>query len=212
MATEADRLKREIDATRQELARDVGRLADHAARPIARRRMARVRDGLTSLKDKVIGVSEEAVSTVSDAAGDVGSTVGATVSKAPQKLADATKGSPVAVGLIAFGSGLLAAALVPESDAERRVARQVSENLGPITEPLQQAGRAFAADVRTSVETAAGEVRTAAVDAASSVGAVAAAGASEVRMTAVDAAAHTVHDAADRGRSIIDQSRRSLES
>jgi len=133
MATEAERLKREIDATRQELARDVRRLADHASPAgIARERMARVRAGLTSLKDRVIGASEEAVSTVSDAAGDVGTAV----QHAPQKLANVAKGSPVAVGLIAFGSGLLAAALVPESEAERRVVRQVSDNLGPIAEPM----------------------------------------------------------------------------
>jgi Protein of unknown function (DUF3618) len=224
MATEADRIRKEIEATRAELARDVDRLAEHASPTgMARRRLARLRDGVKSVKDKVIGVSEDAASTASTAASTMASTVASTVAgaaadagagiqQAPKKLVRVTQGSPVAVGVIAFGSGLLAAALIKESEAERRVARQVTDALGPALEPLQQAGRAFADDVRATVESAADEVRATAIDAATGVGAAAAAGATDVRTSASEAAAHTLHDATDRSRAIIEQTRRPLDS
>ena len=210
MASEADRLKRGIDATRQELVRDVGRLTEQAQHPaqLARRELGRVRAGLRSVKERVMGASEQAASTVAEAASDLPATVRA----APRKIADATSGSPVAVGIIAFGAGLLAAALIPESDAEREAVKRLSDNIGPMTEPLQQAGRALADDVRTSVEAAADELKSSAADAAANVGTAAAAGAAEVRTAATEAAAHTLHEGAMHGQSVIEQSRRSLES
>ena len=141
MAKEADRLAREIEATRKDLVRDVDRLTEHASPTrLVGRRLERMRDGMRSLKDRVIGVSEDAASTVAGTASDVGGAV----HEAPKKLAKVAQGSPVGVGLIAFGGGMLAAALIPESPAERRAVRQLSENLGPVLEPLQEAGRALA--------------------------------------------------------------------
>ncbi len=178
MATEADRVRHEIETTRHELARDVDRLAERVSpgRNL-RRRMEGIKGGMRSVKDRIIGVSESAAATVGDAASDVGATVkdaasdvGATVKDAasdvggtvkdvaagvaqtPKQLARATQGNPVAVGLIAFGGGLLAATLVPETEAERRAAKQLAENMAPLVEPLQEAGRAFVADVRDSVD------------------------------------------------------------
>jgi hypothetical protein len=217
MATEADRIRREIEATRADLARDVDRLAEHASPTrLAHRRLERLRDGVKdgvkSVRDRVIGVSEDAASTVASTVAGAAADAGAGLQQAPKKLARVTQGSPVAVGVIAFGGGLLAAALIKESEAERRAARLAAEALGPALEPLQQAGRAFADDVRASVESAAGEVRAAAIDAASGVGAAAASGATDVRASAAEAAAHTLHDATDRSRALIDQTRRHPDS
>jgi hypothetical protein len=209
MATETDRIKAEIEATRKDLARDVDRLTEQASPGrLAGRPLERLRSGVTSLTERVMGASSEAASTVAGAVGDAASDAGAAVAKGPKKLAGIAKGSPVAVGVIAFGGGLLAAALLRESDAERRAVRQLAETLGPAVEPLQQAGLALAGDVRATVESAAGEVRTAAVVAAAGIGAAAAAGATDVRDTAVGAASHTLQDASDRSRALIEQTRR----
>src|SRR5258706_5123631 len=163
MATETDRVRREIEQTRAELSHDVDRLAEHAN---PGRMVGRVKEGMRSLKERVMGVSESAsstvggaASTVADAASDVGSSVGAAVKDERANLASATRGSPLAVGLIAFGGGMLAAALVPETDVEKRTVQELSEHVGPVVEPLREAGRAFAADVRESVESAAAGVR-----------------------------------------------------
>jgi len=190
-------VRREIEATREELARDVSRLADRAnpAR-LTRGPAERVRDGVRYLlgasgeaastaASTVAGAASTAASTVAGAAAEVGSGAQAV----PGKVASAAKGSPVAVGLIAFGGGLLAAALIPESAVERRAAQEGSERLDPLVEPVREAGRVFADDVRSSVGTAAGELRS----------------------TAADAAAHTLHGAADQGRVVADQARRSFD-
>lgn len=208
MATEADRLKQDIDATRKDLARDVDRLVEHSKPShLVQRELGRARDSLRSVKDRVLGASEQAASAVSDVASDAA----AGIQKAPKSVARAAEGSPVAVGLIAFGAGLLTAALIPESEAERRAAKQLSETLGPVTEPLQEAGRAVLSDVKATVGTAADQVRASASDAAAHVGTAAATAATDVRHAATDAAAHTAREAADQAHAMVHQTRRSLE-
>lgn len=208
MASETDRLRAEIQETRKDLARDVDRLSEQASPArLVDRPLERLRSGVTSMTERMMGASSDAAATVADKVGDAASDAGAAVARGPRKLADIAKGSPVAVGVIAFGGGLLAAALIRESDAERKAARQLAENLAPVVEPLQRAGLALAGDLRSSVESAAGEVRTAAAEAASGIGAAAAAGASEVRTTAVEAAGHTLQDAHERSRTLMEPTR-----
>jgi hypothetical protein len=239
MATEIERVRQEIATSRADLARDVDRLA-HETTP--GRLAGRITRGLRSLKNRTIGTSERAATTVTAAASDavdrlhsasesavdrlhhagesaagVLHDAGESLQRAPKKVAQATQGSPIGVGLIAFGAGMLAAALVPETEAERRAAQQVAEYAGPVVAPLEPAGRALASDVRDTVSAAGEQVRTAAVEAAThvqaaaregahEVGASAAAGASGLRSAAGDA----VHDASDRAQTIAEQVRRDI--
>ena len=239
MATEIERVRQEIATSRADLARDVDRLAHETA---PGRLTGRITRGLRSLKNRTIGTSERAAATVSATASDavdrlhsagesavdrlhqagesaagVLHDAGESLQKAPKKVAEATQGSPIGVGLIAFGAGMLAAALVPETEAERRAAQQVAEYAGPALAPLEPAGRALASDVRDTVAAAGEEVRAAAVEAAThvqaaaregahEVGASAAAGASELRSAAGDAA----HAASDRAQTIAEQVRRDM--
>jgi hypothetical protein len=237
MATEIERMRREIESTRADIARDVDRLTHETA---PGRLAGRITRGLRSLKNRTIGTSERAAATVSAAASDAADRLhsagesavdrlhqagesasgllhdaGESLQQAPKKVAQATQGSPIGVGLIAFGAGVLAAALVPETEAERRAAQQVAEHAGPMVAPLEPAGRALASDVRDTVAAAGEQVRAAAVEAAThvqaaaregvhEVGASAATGASELRSAAGDAA----HEAADRAQTIAEQVRR----
>jgi hypothetical protein len=206
MATEAERIRQEIASTRAELARDVERLGHRTS---TGRPAGRVVSLLRRIKDRTMGTSERAASTVADAASDVTDRlheaggevadrlhrasqsavdtlhdVGHSVQDAARKVTRPDQGSPVGVGLIALGGGMLAAALIPETDAERRAAHQLSQRAAPIVEPLLEAGRALAGDVRDTVGAAGEHVRTAAVEAASHVQSAAADGAEEVRMAA----------------------------
>jgi hypothetical protein len=160
-----------------------------------------------SVADRLHSAGESAAGVLHDA--------GTSLQQAPRKVAQATQGSPIGVGLIAFGTGMLAAALVPETEAERRAAQQVAEHVGPVVAPLQEAGRALASDIGDTVAAAGGEVRTAAADAAThvqavarqgahEVGASAAAGAADVRTAAADA----LHETSDRAHTIAEQVRR----
>jgi hypothetical protein len=176
MATESDRIRADIEATRYDLASDVDRLADRTnPKRIARRRWNGMKDSVRSVKDKVMGVSESAYSSVSDAASDVGDTV----REAPQRLARTAQGNPLAVGVIAFGGGMLAAALIPETEAERRLGHEIVDRSEQVMEPLREAGREIGSDLGQSVREAT----------------------EQVKATAKEAASHTVDQAKEAGRS-----------
>jgi hypothetical protein len=226
MATEAERIRQEIASTRAELAQDVERLAQQTSpRPLATRVMSRLR----RVRESALGPAEQAASTVADQlhrAGDSAAgmvhDVGETLQQTPRKVARATEGSPVGVGLIAFGGGMLAAALIPETEAERRAAHQVAERVGPIVAPLREAGQAVADDIREAVGEAGEQLRTAATQAAGHVQSVAAEGVAEVRSAAsrgvsetasatrdaASGASDVLHEASDRARATIEQARR----
>jgi len=130
-----------------------------------------------TLKEKVMGTpkhaAQDATASVRDTAGNVtdtvretAGTVTDTVKDAPQKVAGATQGNPLAAGVIAFGVGLLAASIIPATEAEKRAGQQVKDNAGDLVEPLKEPARQMADDVKGSVQNAAQEVKGTAVDAA----------------------------------------------
>src|SRR5690606_40711927 len=111
----------DIERTRTELSRDVDALGEKV-KPgnVARRQVDRVRSGVTSVKDRVMGsahdtvdsardtshgVAErgrEAASSVADSARSTASSVADTVSSAPRAMREQTQGNPLAVGLVAL--------------------------------------------------------------------------------------------------------------
>jgi hypothetical protein len=171
MATEAERIRSEIDVTRENLAYDIDRLADRTSPSrIVNRRWESMKSKVGSMKDTVMGVSEDAMTGVSDrmsGVSDRASDLADNVREAPDTVARRTRGNPVAAGLIAFGAGLLAASLLPETDAERRIAGTVSDRAGDMLEPIKETGRQLAADVGETVKDASREVGETAKEAAS---------------------------------------------
>ncbi|MFD5200506.1 DUF3618 domain-containing protein [Streptomyces sp. NPDC058375] len=164
MGTEPDELKAEVDDTRARLARNVDRLADKATPgKIARRKADAAQHRLTGLKERVMGTADrtpgaqsgqkahdlaeragEAQDTVRHAAGQVGQSV----REAPGQMTRQTQGSPLAAGVIAFGAGMLAAALLPPSDAEERVGSQLREHSDELLGPAKQAAQDAAQDLK----------------------------------------------------------------
>jgi hypothetical protein len=177
-------VSQEIAATRAELARDVDRLARRAS---PRRLLARFTGGLRTAKDRTVRTSEDAASTLADASAGFADRlhgVGDAVRQAPTTVARATGDSPIGVGLMAFGGGVLAAALIPESQAERRAAHELSRQARPTMVPVQQAGQALAADVRQTIEAAGEQIKAAADDAAGHIRSAAEQGGAAVRAAA----------------------------
>ncbi len=192
MATQSDRIRDEILQTRRELAEDVDRLADRAnPKRVVSRGWEGVKDGARSVKDKVMGVSESAASSLADAAsslgdrasnlGDTASDVGDSLRRAPKQLVRTAQGNPLAVGVIAFGGGMLAAALIPVTEAERRVGEQIAEHRDDLVEPLREAGREMRAELGDAVRAATAEVKS----------------------TAQDAVTHTMHQLDESGRATV---------
>jgi len=172
MATESDRIRTEIELTRAELASDLSTLTDRTnPKKIATRRWDSVKGGARSLRHRVMGAASDATGTMSDKATAVRSDVADTVRQAPEMITRQTQGSPMAAGLIAFGAGLLTAALIPATDTEQRLGGQLADGAQDVIEPVKRAASDIAQDVKETATSAASEVGATAKEAANRTGA-----------------------------------------
>jgi gas vesicle protein len=196
VASEPERLEREIADTREQLGRDVDALAEKVSpRAAARRGLDRVKAAATSMRENVMGSTSDVASSGDrkvaawgDALGDTASSAKESVAEsahiAKESVADAgqtakqtmrrgTTGNPLAAGVIAFSIGWLASSLIPMSRTEQQlgqaVRKTVKEQGGPVGEQVGSAASAVAENLREPVKDAADQVRESAVDAASTV-------------------------------------------
>jgi uncharacterized phage infection (PIP) family protein YhgE len=192
MGTRSEELRQEIAQTRAELGQDVDRLADRTSpRRIIRRRAYRVRDAARRFTNRVMGTpdtvygatydtrqsvrsgAESVRHGVSQAAESVREGAGQAadmVRSAPEQAMRQTQGNPLAAGLIAFGAGLLAAALIPTTEAEKRAAAQAGEYVEPVADSLKEAAQTLGQEAKQTAQEAAGHVRESASQAARTTG------------------------------------------
>lgn len=94
------------------------------------------------------------------------------VGDAPRRARERTEGNPLAAGMIAFGLGALVGSALPETDAERRVAREATEHVDvegtrermsdraqDVKETVQERGREAADDLKGTAKGAAQDVK-----------------------------------------------------
>ena len=156
-----DEIRADIERTHAELGQDVDALADKVSpTKIAERQGRKVRNAFTSLKDRVMGVASDATN-----GHDALSNVGSAVADAPHQLASSTRGNPMAVGLIAFGVGLLAASLIPASKAEQRVAEKAKDAAEPFVDEVKDAVQESAENLREPAKDAVDSVKDRAAEA-----------------------------------------------
>jgi hypothetical protein len=174
-----EEIQAQIERTRADLSTDVDRLTDKVTPShVASRQVERIKSRGSSLRDRVMGSADD--NTGIRGAGDsVGSAVGSTkdsvtsavgsareaVGSAPQAARAQARGNPLAAGLVAFGVGMVIAALMPASDAEQQVAAQAEAKAKELAEPVKQAGQQMAQDMKPSVQSAVEEVKSTAQDA-----------------------------------------------
>jgi gas vesicle protein len=161
-----DEIRDDIERTRAELGQDVDALADKVTpSKIAERQTRKMRRTLTSVKDRVMGVASD----VGDSAHDAMEHAGEAVADAPQKVASTTRGNPIAVGLIAFGVGWLAASLIPASRAEQRAAEQAKDAAAPLLDEAKDVAAEAADHLREPAKEAVGAVKDRAAEAVETV-------------------------------------------
>ena len=156
MAAEPDRIRADIAATRAELTRDVDALADRTSPArVARRRWGSVKERAINVRERVMGVPSRATERVRETAeglgeraGDAAHEVADTVRRVPETIGQRTQGNPIAVGIIAFGAGLLVASLLPETEVERRAGERVREHAGDLAEQVKAPLAEAAAELR----------------------------------------------------------------
>lgn len=180
MSDSPDEIRADIERTRDDLGMDVDALADKVSpSKIVDRQMGKVRGAFRAVRERVMGAADDAGSSLSEAGSHVGEMKDRAVAKA--------EGNPLAVGLIAFGAGLVLASLIPASSKEKEIASTVKDETQPLIdeatdvakdigehlkEPLQQSVESVKASAQDSVaavkdeaQTAAGEVKDQARDA-----------------------------------------------
>ena len=156
MSQSAEEIRAEIESTRRELGQDVDALADKVTpSKIVDRQKNKLFGAVSSVKDRVMGAADDAASSVKDA----GHSAGSGVKDVGHTIADKAQGSPLAVGLVAFGVGLLVAALIPPSDKERELAAAVEEKAQPLVEGVKDAAREVGENLREPAKEAVESVK-----------------------------------------------------
>lgn len=161
-----DEIREDIERTRAELGQDVDALADKVnPGKAAARQGHKVKRALASVKDRLMGTASD----VGDSAHSALSNAGDAVSDAPHRIASSTRGNPIAVGLIAFGAGLLAAALIPASQQEQRLADKAKDAAEPLIDEVKDVAAASADHLREPAREAVDSVKERAAEAVDTV-------------------------------------------
>ncbi|GAA3861453.1 DUF3618 domain-containing protein [Leifsonia kafniensis] len=188
--SDPDQIRADIERTRSELGSDVDALADKVTpSKIAHRQTEKVKNALGSVTERVMGTAADAREAGSDVVG--------ALADAPHKAVEKAKGNPLAVGLIAFGVGWLAASLIPASTKEKEIAESLTDAAQPLLQEVQHAAMDMADDLREPAEEAVAAVKETTTDAAEAVKSEATSAVSDLKDETVDAA-QSVQDGGTR--------------
>jgi ElaB/YqjD/DUF883 family membrane-anchored ribosome-binding protein len=161
MGQSAEELRREIEYTREDLGETLDAIGDRVSPGrIVERRKNKVVNGLSSVRNRVMG-------TASDAGQSVGDTTGSavdTIKGAPDAVVQQTQGNPLVAGGIAFGVGVLLASVFPATAKEQEVAGQLKEKVEPLAEDLKQTGQQMAEHMKEPAREAVESVKQAATE------------------------------------------------
>ncbi len=159
MSESPDEIRADIERTRRELGSDVDALADKVnPSKIVDRQVDKVRGAFGSVRDRVMGAADDAGSSLSDAGSHVGDVKDRVIAKA--------EGSPLAVGLIAFGAGLLLASLIPASTKEKDLAASVKDQAQPLVDQATDLAKEVGEHLKEPAQAAVAAVKESAQDSA----------------------------------------------
>jgi gas vesicle protein len=177
MSDSPDQIRADIERTRRELGGDVDALADKVTpSKIVERQTDKIKGAFGSVRDKVMGAADDAGSSMHDA----GSSAVDRVVDVKDRAVAKAEGNPMAVGLIAFGAGLLLASLIPASSKEKDLAANVKEQAQPLVEEVTDAAREVGEHLKEPVKEAATAVKDSAAESVENVKQEAKASAAEV--------------------------------
>lgn len=170
MGESAAQLRREIDETRQHMTMTVDAIEDRVTPGrIIERRRNRIRSGLLTARDRVMGVPQTVGSGLSDSGSAVRDEAGSLVHGVESR----AEANPFAAGILAFGAGMLAATLFPASAAERELGAKAREAGESLREPMAEAAHSIADRAKEHGGEAVAAVKEAGTSATASVAATA---------------------------------------
>jgi len=205
MGQSPEELRGDIARTREELSGTLNAIEDRVSPTrIVERRKEQVRSQLSSIKEFVMGSADGMRDSTGELAGQVGerlSGAGERLSSAPEAARRNAQGNPFAAGLIAFGAGMLVAALFPGTETEGQLAQKVQEVAQPVADQAKQAGIDMMSTLQEPIADAAQHVKEAA-----------GAGVNQVKDTALQGGQDTEQAASEGVGQVTDQARQSIQA
>jgi hypothetical protein len=142
---EAEALKADIEQRRENMSGTIDAIEDRVVPSrIVQRRKNAVRGWFGSAKERVMGTTQGMADQASGNAhmlGDGLSSAAEAAGQVPQQVQRATAGSPLLAGAVAFGIGALIAAVLPESDTERKAVESVQPQVAAAADAVKEAGQ-----------------------------------------------------------------------
>jgi ElaB/YqjD/DUF883 family membrane-anchored ribosome-binding protein len=126
-AVRSEELRREIAARREDIGRDLEVIGDRVSPGrMADRTKERTRRRVSTLRDRVMGPVDTARTSFGDAGNTVSGAASSVAGHDPAgAVTDRVEGSPIAMGLVAFGIGFVAGSIIPATRTERQAAQQL---------------------------------------------------------------------------------------
>ena len=154
-------IRADIERKRREVGGDVDALAQKVSPSAAvDRQKTRVRHGLHRIRANVMGTADD----VGTSMGDATHRAGEAVMHAPDQAMQATRGNPLAAGLVAFGVGAILSSLLPPSEKEKEAAALLKEKVEPVTEEVKSAVSEVAHGLQEPAQEAATAVKESATE------------------------------------------------
>jgi hypothetical protein len=178
VGTSPEELRREIEQTRMGMSENLDAIGDRVSPGrIVERRRNRVRNGVSTLRERVMGAPAAVGSTLSEhtpsvSGGGVGERVsgaGEALRSAPETARSTAQGNPLLAGAVAFGAGFVAAAMFKGTETEARAATTLQEKAQPLKEQAQNVGREVASGLQEPAQHAAESLKETATSGAESV-------------------------------------------
>jgi uncharacterized protein YoxC len=196
MGQTAEDLRTQLASQRGEVSRDLEAIGDRVSPGrMVERRQAAVRMRFADMRDRVFGAADTTQHGVRDTMSSGMTSAREGVSGAAEGTMHATEGNPLAVGLVAFGAGLVMATLFPASRTEQQLASRAQPT-------LEHAAEQAAPKVREMVEDVKEEVAPAAKSAVTEVTESAKEAAQRVKGEAAQAASETGKEAKSEAKGV----------
>jgi hypothetical protein len=169
MGQSPEELRRDIELTRVGMSENLDAIGDRVSPGrIVDRRRNRMRNGVSSLRERVMGAPSAVGSTLSDHTPSV-SGGGEALRSAPEAARSTAQGNPLLAGAVAFGAGFAAAAIFKGTETEARAATTLQEKAQPLKEEAQSVARGMASGLQEPAQQAAESLKETATSGAESV-------------------------------------------
>ena len=170
MGQTAEELRLEAADKRAELSRDLESIGDRMSPArIAERRKAMMTQRVSQVKERLMGVGETATTGTRHRMHDASESMHEGVHQMGARTQQMAQGSPLAMGLMAFGAGVVVSSLFPATQTERTMMASAEPTLQKVASETASMSRELVEEVKPAVTAATTAVKDRAQEAMATV-------------------------------------------